>query len=149
MRLIFFAINILDTGLPLPNESVDLIFHEDFFEHINQRDQFVFLAETLRVMKKGAVHRINTPNVLASMRDNSSFEKGKEGVFVNEWNMWHHLSIMSPKILEEMVILVGYSEVVFNTKNQSIISSRLPKEYRPDPKDRPALDSNVFADLIK
>ena len=148
-KIDFFAINILDTGLPLANDSVDLIFHEDFFEHINQRDQFVFLAETLRVMKEGAVHRINTPNIAASMRDNSSFNKGKDGVYVGEWNNWHHLSIMSPKILEEMALMVGYSKVVFNSKNKSMVAEKLPKEYRPDAKDRPAPDSNVFADLIK
>jgi predicted SAM-dependent methyltransferase len=80
----FYEINLLKTGLPLPDNSVDIIFHEDFFEHLTQKEQVVFLAETLRVMKKGAVHRINTPNLLASMRDNSDFGKGKDGVFTDE-----------------------------------------------------------------
>lgn len=145
----FYAIDIISQGLSLPNESVDVIFHEDFFEHINQRDQVVFLAETLRVMKKGAVHRINTPNIKASMRDNSDFKKGKDGVYVEEWNDWHHLSIMSPAILEDMALMVGYSRVIFNKKNESTIKDDLPVEYRPNFNDRNAADSNVFADLIK
>jgi predicted SAM-dependent methyltransferase len=145
----FYGINLLETGLPLPDNSVDVIFHEDFFEHLTQKEQVIFLAETWRVMKKGSVHRINTPNLRASMRDNSVFNKGKEGVFTGEWDYWHHYSVISPVILEEMAKMVGYSEIVFNQKNGSIAADLLPCEYRPDEKDRPAADSNVFADLIK
>lgn len=145
----FYEINFLKSGLPLPDESVDLIFHEDFFEHLTQREQVIFLAETWRVMKKGAVHRINTPNLSASMRDKSSFSKGKDGVFVGEWDFWHHYSVMSPAILEDMAKMIGYRDIKFNSKNNSIAADRLPLEYRPDEKDRPAADSNVFADLIK
>jgi len=143
-----FIVNILKDGLPLPDDSVDIIFHEDFFEHLTQKEQFIFLAETLRVMKKGAVQRINTPNLLASMRDNSSFSKGKVGVFVGEWDNWHHFNIMTPVILEEMAKITGYTEIKFNSKNQSIIVNELPLEYRPG-EDRPTADGNVFADLIK
>jgi len=145
----FYEINLLETGLPLPDNSVDIIFHEDFFEHLMQREQMVFLAETLRVMKKGAIHRINTPNLQASMRDNSHFEKGKDGVFVGEWDNWHHYSLMSPTILKDMALIVGYTDVYFNSKNKSIVAEELPLEYRPDEKDRPAVDGNVFADLVK
>jgi hypothetical protein len=144
-----YIINILETGLPIPNESVDLIFHEDFFEHLTQKEQIIFLAETRRVLKKGAVHRINTPNLKASMRDNSTFEKGKDGVFTGEWEWWHHYSVITPAILEDMAKIVGYSEIKLNSRNNSIIANMLPLEYRPDEKDRPAADSNVFADLIK
>jgi predicted SAM-dependent methyltransferase len=145
----FFEINFLETGLPLPDESVDLIFHEDFFEHLTQKEQVVFLAETIRVMKKGGIHRINTPNLLASMRDNSSFIKGKAGVFTGEWDNWHHYSIMTAGILEEMAKMVGYADIKFNSKNNSIAADLLPTEYRPDENARPVTDGNVFADLIK
>jgi predicted SAM-dependent methyltransferase len=145
----FYEINFLKTGLPLLDDSVDVIFHEDFFEHLTQKEQVVFLAETLRVMKKGSTHRINTPNLLASMRDNSNFRKGREGVFTDEWENWHHFSIVTPAILEEMAKMVGYSDIKFNAKNNSVVADLLPREYRPDEKDRPARDSNVFADLIK
>ncbi|PWS26415.1 hypothetical protein DHW03_16675 [Pedobacter yonginense] len=145
----FYAIDIITQGLALPDNCVDYIFHEDFFEHLNQRDQFVFLAETFRVMKKGAVQRINTPNISASMRDHSDFKKGKTGVYTQEWNQWHHYNVVSPTILKEMANLVGFSEIIFNNKNESIIKAHLPLEYRPNFEDRPASDSNVFADLIK
>jgi hypothetical protein len=144
-----FIINILTDGIPLPDNSVDLIFHEDFFEHLTQKQQVIFLAETFRVMKKGAVHRINTPNLLASMRDNSDFGKGRVGVFVGEWDNWEHYSVITPAILADMAKMVGYSDIIFNSKNKSIAADLLPAEYRPEEKDRPAPDSNVFADLIK
>jgi predicted SAM-dependent methyltransferase len=144
-----YVINIIENGLPLPDNSVDIIFHEDFFEHLTQKEQVIFLAETLRVMKKGAVHRINTPNLKASMRDNSEFAKGKTGVYASEWENWHHYSIMTPAILDDMAKMVGYTQVIFNSKNNSVSAAQLPTEYRPDENDRPAADSNVFADLIK
>ena len=144
-----FIINILNDGLPLPDNSVDLIFHEDFFEHLTQKEQIVFLAETFRVMKPGSVHRINTPNLVVSMLDNSSFSKGKDGVFTAEWDNWHHHNIITPSILEEMAKIVGYSEIIFNSKNHSTAAHLLPSEYRPNEKDRPSANSNVFADLIK
>lgn len=144
-----YVINIIKDGLPLPDNSVDMIFHEDFFEHLTQKQQIVFLAETWRVLKPGAVHRVNTPNLAASMRDNSDFSKGKDGVYTAEWDTWDHFSIVSPPILEAMARIVGYSDISFNSKNSSIIADQLPKEYRPDDNDRKAIDSNVFADLIK
>ena len=144
-----YVIDIISSGLPLPDESVDLIFHEDFFEHLTQKQQFIFLAETYRVMKKGAIHRINTPNLVASMRDNSHFEKGRDGVFTGEWDYWHHYNVMSPANLADMAKIVGYNTAVFNTKDNSIASKKLPLEYRPNENDRKSLDSNVFADLVK
>ncbi|MEI7513688.1 MAG: methyltransferase domain-containing protein, partial [bacterium] len=58
----FYAINITEVGLPLPDNSVDVIFHEDFIEHLDQRGQIIFLAETYRTLKPGSVHRVNTPD---------------------------------------------------------------------------------------
>jgi predicted SAM-dependent methyltransferase len=141
-----YAIDITRTGLPLPDNSVDVIFHEDFMEHINQRDQIVFLAETLRVLKKDGIHRINTPNLLASMEEYSDFSKGIKGVHVYEWDKWHHFNIMTPTILQEMATLVGYSKVIFTDKDAST-SPHIPKEYRPS--SRTGSDGNLFADLIK
>jgi hypothetical protein len=132
-----FIVNIIKDGLSLPDNSVDLIFHEDFFEHLTEKQQVIFLAETYRVMKTGAVQRINTPNLKASMRDHSDFSKGKNGVFAGEWDYWHHFNVISPAILEELAGIVGYTQVIFNSKNNSIAADQLPVEYRPDEKDRP------------
>jgi predicted SAM-dependent methyltransferase len=143
----FYALDITKVGLPLPDNSVDVIFHEDFLEHLNQRDQIIFLAETLRILKTGAVHRVNTPNLLCSMEMHSRFRKGKRGVYVDEWNKWIHLNVMTPSMLEEMATMVGYSRVVFGGRDRST-SVLMPLEYRPFT-DRPEDHGNIFADLIK
>lgn len=143
----FFAMDVTKEKLPSPDNSVDLIFNEDFVEHLGQRDQIAFLSETLRVLKKGGVHRISTPNLLSSMRDKSNFSKGFEGVFFEEWDKHHHKNLFTPESLKEIALMVGYSEVKFGKRNQSV-SKLIPLEYRPDPKDRPE-DGNIFADLIK
>jgi predicted SAM-dependent methyltransferase len=142
----FYAINILKTGLPLPDESVDVIFHEDFIEHLNQKDQVIFLAETFRVLKKDGIHRINTPELLESMKS-SDFKKGFSGVYTQEWDKHIHLNVLTKNNLTEIAKMIGYSEVMFSSKDKSI-SPLIPKEYRPDIKDRPE-NGNLYADLIK
>jgi predicted SAM-dependent methyltransferase len=142
----FYALDITKVGLPLPDDCVDVIFHEDFLEHLNQRDQIIFLAETLRVLKPGAVNRVNTPDLSVSMKAHSRFQQGKDGIYTDEWNKWGHLNVLTPHMLQEMAIMVGYSKVTFNARDKSI-SDLTPKEYRPG-SDRPE-NGNIFADLIK
>ena len=143
----FFALNMTQTQLPLEDNSVDLIFHEDFIEHLSQKDQFLFLAETYRVLKKDTgIHRINTPDLVESMKM-SNFDKGLVGVNQQEWTAHSHINVLSRANLEEMARIVGYSKVIFQSKNKSL-SSLIPLEYRPDPKDRPE-SGNIFIDLIK
>ena len=143
----FYSIDVTKTGIPLPDNSVDVIFHEDFIEHLNQMDQIIFLAETLRVLKTGGIHRVNTPNLLSSMSEHSDFTKGSPGVYSDEWDKHNHLNVLTPTILKEMALMVGYKKVLFNGRNQSI-SKLIPTEYRPDPNDRPE-SGNIFIDIIK
>ena len=75
----FFAFDVTAMPLPLPDNSARVIFNEDFIEHLDQRQQVLFLAETLRVLKPGGVHRINTPDLLTSMRRHSDFSRGFAG----------------------------------------------------------------------
>lgn len=142
-----YAFDITKCGLPLPDDSVDIIFHEDFIEHLNQRDQVLFLAETKRVLKKGGIHRVNTPNILSSMRDHSEFQKGFSGVCIDEWNRWEHINVLTPNLLTELALMVGYLSVIFNSRDKSFGCEYLPLEYRPG-FDR-SEDGNIFADLIK
>lgn len=142
----FYAIDITKVGLPLPNNSVDLIFHEDFLEHLDQVEQYIFLAESLRVLKPGAIHRVNTPNLEASIKRHFDFTKGKTGVYIDEWYKPEHKNILTKKVLEEMATIVGYSKIIFNSCDNSQ-SKEIPREYRPG-KGHPE-DENIFADLIK
>jgi hypothetical protein len=142
----FFAIDITRAGLPLPDNCVDVVFHEDFLEHLDQKDQVLFLAETHRVLKPGAVHRVNTPNLIESMQRQSDFSKGVAGVYAGEWTDHGHRNVLSRGSLAELALMVGYSDIAFTGRDQSR-SGLVPAEYRPDPADRPET-GNIFADLI-
>jgi predicted SAM-dependent methyltransferase len=137
-----------DRSWPIPANCVDYIFHEDFIEHISQKQQVCFLAETLRVLKDGGWHRISTPCLAASMNRHSQFEDGMQGVYTGEWDNWEHVSLFTRHSLEEVARLVGYSEVLFNLKNQGVSQHRVPEEMRPGD-DRDPLVGNIFADLLK
>lgn len=143
----FVSFDVTKSSLPLKSNSVNLIFHEDFLEHLNQKEQILFLAETFRVLKPGGVHRVNTPDLLSSMKSHSKFDLGFQGVFIEEWDKSLHLNLLTKKTLREMALMVGYKRVVFQRRNKSI-SSGIPREYRPDPHDRPE-NGNIFVDLIK
>lgn len=144
-ELFFFP--YADMPWPIPNNCVDYIFHEDFIEHINQKQQVCFLAETLRVLKPGCWHRVNTPCLNAAMKRHADFSAGMAGVYTGEWDKWNHVSLFTRHSLEEMARLVGYSEVVFNLKNQGVSPHRA-REIRPGD-DRDPLIGNIFADLLK
>lgn len=144
----YFIMDYVNTPIDIPDSCVDFIFHEDFIEHIDQRSQICFLAETHRILKSGCVHRVNTPDIINSMKSNSDFNKGIRGVYIDEWDKWEHKCLFSHRSLEEIARLVGYSEVVFTTKNCTVSPFGI-EEYRPGPGDRHPYLGNIFADLIK
>ena len=142
----YFAFPTVGHKIPVPDNSVDYVFHEDFFEHIGQIDQIQFLAEILRILKPGCVHRINTPDLLWTMSTHSKFFNGFSGVYTGE-RQWDHIGIMTKKHLEELALLVGYREVVFNGRGQGVSPHAIPDKRPFD--DRDAAEGNIFADLIK
>jgi predicted SAM-dependent methyltransferase len=143
----FIAIDVTKERLPFVDNTVDVVFHEDFIEHLDQRSQIVFLAEALRVLKPGGIHRVNTPDLHASMLNNSDFSLGSAGVYQDEWSKHGHKNVLTEDILTEMAKMIGYKEVHFTNRDESI-SSLIPREYRPDLNDRDE-DGNIFADLVK
>lgn len=142
----FYAINIVKQPLPIKDRSVSLVFHEDFIEHLDQREQYLLLAESFRVLKKGGIHRINTPDITSTMMINSNFKLGFVGVFQEEWDKHVHKNILSIATLKEMAQIVGYSKVII--QNRDVSFGKIPNEYRPDPNDRPE-SGNLYMDLIK
>lgn len=137
-----------DMRWPIPDECVDFIFHEDFIEHITQKQQIRFLAETLRVLKGGCWHRVSTPCLNASMTRHSHFQDGMDGVYSGEWDNWQHVNLFTRHSLEEVAKMVGYRDVVLNGKNQSVSPHRMNRELRPG-EDRDPVFGNIFADLFK
>ena len=116
--------------MPFKNNSVDIIFNEDFIEHLSQRNQIAFLSESLKILKKGGVHRINTPNLLSSMREHSNFSEGIKRVYFKEWDGYGHINVLTPNTLNEMALIIGYSKIIFNKRDESTCKL-IPREYRP------------------
>ena len=50
-------------AFPFPNESIDIVFAEQFIEHLKFSDGFEFLEECHRVLKKGGKIRLATPDL--------------------------------------------------------------------------------------
>jgi hypothetical protein len=142
----YFLFPYADQDWQIPDASVDYIFDEDFIEHISQHQQIQFLAETWRVLKPGAYHRVNTPNLISAMRDNSDFRQGIRGVYQGELE-FEHIALLSPAGLEELALLVGYRSVVFNAKGAGVSPHAVP-DIRPGA-DRDDVTGNIFADLLK
>ena len=142
----YFIFPYADMAWGIDANTVDYIFHEDFIEHISQLQQIQFLAESLRVLKPGCYHRVNTPNIIAAMKRHSDFSQGYEGVYKGE-TQWGHICIFSPASLKEMAELVGYREVVFTTKSHGV-SPYAENDVRPV-YDRDQITGNIYADLQK
>jgi predicted SAM-dependent methyltransferase len=56
----------LDAGeqFPIPSDSFDFIYSEHMFEHLHLTQQINLIKESFRVLKKGGILRIATPNLV-------------------------------------------------------------------------------------
>lgn len=142
----YFIFPCVDMQWDIADNSVDYIFHEDFIEHIDQTNQFRFLAESLRVLKPGCWHRVNTPDLIWSMKTRSDFSRGMDGIYTGE-RQWDHIAIFSHASLAEVARTVGYKDVVFTKKNEGI-SPYAEADHRPLD-DRDPVLGNIYADLLK
>ena len=58
----------LRKGIPFPDGSADAVYHSHLLEHLDREVVPVFLAEVLRVLRPGGVHRIVVPDLEADAR---------------------------------------------------------------------------------
>lgn len=74
------VVHNLRKGIPAKPDSVDAVYHSHVFEHIDRDAIPGFLAEVLRVLRPGGVHRIVVPDLETLMRDYlDSLESGRPG----------------------------------------------------------------------
>lgn len=132
---------------PIPDLSVDYIYSEDFIEHIPQKYQIAFLAESFRVLKRDAFHRISTPCLADSMKQHSDFTKGFSGVYFGEFDKWDHVALWTRGFINDMGPAIGYRQVYFTAK--SCGSSPFAVEDRRPAADRDDTTGNIFVDLLK
>lgn len=53
----------LSKGIPRPDESVDVVYHSHFLEHLDRGSAQRFCSEVYRVLRKGGVHRVVVPDL--------------------------------------------------------------------------------------
>lgn len=126
----------LDAGhrLPFPDESIDVVFTEQFIEHLSQQDALCFLNEAYRVLKVGGIIRQSTPdlgklvtiyedrNELVSlsavisrhMRNHRNVDVTAEATacqFINDmFRLWGHQFIYDKEALKSAVEQAGFGE---------------------------------------
>lgn len=142
----YFLFPYIGSRIEIDDNVSDYIFHEDLIEHVDQLSQIQFLAEALRIMKPGSWHRVNTPSLLNTMKLNSDFSKGSDGVYTGE-RQWEHIALFTHAYLTEIANLVGYREIVFNGKGGGVSPFATP-DRRPS-SERDEIVGNIYADLLK
>lgn len=65
-------------GIPYPDNSVALIYHSDFFEHLSYPEAKAFLKECYRVLKPGGRMRVCVPDISIFI---DHYEKDRMDVF--------------------------------------------------------------------
>lgn len=56
------VVHNLQKGIPYEANSVDAVYHSHLLEHLDREVALVFMAEVLRVLKPGGIHRIVVPD---------------------------------------------------------------------------------------
>ena len=110
-------------GLPYQDNSIDYIFMEHFFEHINQQESQKLLHECYRALKSGGVIRISGPDLqkLAKLYLSGNFElwKSRSGApgeticdFMNDvFYNWEHRYIPDPDQLTYMLRKANFKRI--------------------------------------
>jgi SAM-dependent methyltransferase len=62
------VVHDLRRGIPCADETVDVVYHSHFLEHLDRRFVAGFLAEVRRVLKPGGIHRIVVPDLEKAVR---------------------------------------------------------------------------------
>ena len=79
-------IAFLDAGnkFPIESESFDFVYSEHLFEHLKVEQQLNMLTESYRILKKGGILRIATPNIdfLFNIHGNPTVQ---ESIYYVDW----------------------------------------------------------------
>lgn len=131
--------------LPLPDNSVDLIYTSHFIEHIPYDQVNKFLSECRRILKPGGVIRIVTPDLVEMSReylkkyDMGDYEKSlflsvamidqcvrkkSGGELANLYNKYSSINISDNKMIDYIKLRTGedLSKKIFNNRANKIYS---------------------------
>lgn len=122
----------LRRGIPCADETVDLIFSEDFIEHLTLKDGIHLASECYRVLKPGGVMRIRTPDLRRLVLEylhrserafrwyNDRFDCATFGEMLNlGMREWGHQFVYDEETLARFLTHIGFAvkEQSFNTSD--------------------------------
>ena len=100
----------LTRPLPLPNDSIEVVYSEEVIEHLDRRTGLGMLTECVRVLKPGGMIRITTPSLNYFTRDLS---KASSAVDINKIFYDHgHRFIYSESALRDALKKAGFCNIV-------------------------------------
>ena len=142
--------------LPFPDDSLDAVFTEQFFEHLPLADGRHLLCEIFRVLKPGGILRQSTPDLaglIAIYLDTNEFTSREEAVrrhiinhckgqgynlenacqFLNDFNhLWGHQFLYDRQSLERLNLEAGFTELEWRNFGESPHSELRNRERHAD-----------------
>jgi glycosyltransferase involved in cell wall biosynthesis len=105
----------LRNPLPYKNSSVDFIFTEHVIEHLFQREAWLFLEESYRVLKRGGVIRLTVPSIV---RVKKAYEDETQGA-TNKFEETY-LGLSRSRCWSDGTIKSAIRGLIFNWEHQSL-----------------------------
>lgn len=142
--------------LPFPDNSIDIVFTEQFFEHLLQENGLIFLSEVYRVLKPGGILRQSTPDLgklvalyndendvvslseainrhIKNHRQNTPYAKPTGCQFINDiFRLWGHKFIYDQETLKAISKEAGFHEFRWVSFGESEIDSLQQLERHAD-----------------
>jgi O-antigen biosynthesis protein len=79
----------LNNGIPLPDNSFDVVTAQDFLEHLDPRNKIKIAEEIYRVLKPGGIFAFEVPSTDGCNR--GAFSDPTHLSFYNEISFWYYL----------------------------------------------------------
>jgi len=134
----------LSSGLPFPDNSVELIYSEHFFEHLALDEGLGLFAECLRVLRPGARFRVAMPNLAAVVEAYTT--NWRDQVWVKDFpelnsaahmlnfalREWGHQYVYDPEDLVQRLSGLGFVDIEAQAWGESRHSALRNRETRKD-----------------
>ncbi len=138
----------LRNGLPLEDDSADFIYNEHFIEHLKFEDGEKTIKEFYRVLKKGGILRIATPDLDYLVKKYLNDWKNQDwltwpefeyiktkGLMINiSMRDWGHEYLYNEEDLRNLVKKAGFKRITKHKLNESSYSELSNRETREDSK---------------
>jgi len=104
-----------------PDESLDVVYSEDFIEHLCQKDQFTFIHQAYKKLKIGGIFRLNFPDIAWSLANWIITDNGLD----TNREYYHapggHVFVPTKEYILTILPLFGFNEVNSFDRNVTLI----------------------------